>query len=98
MEKNSLYESLQFEYNVIDSVDGVFGEVHQCHNEYTPIHKKYAISVKANVPDRLKDKVYIAKQEINNNFKYLGGIWKNGFLRTKVLLVIMSPEILTAMA
>ena len=84
MQANSLYEPLQFNYSTTDSVKGVFGLVHHVHNNKTPVHKKYALSIKANVPDTLKSKTYIATTDLKGNFWYLGGDWQNGFLKTKV--------------
>ena len=84
METNSLYEPLNFTYNTQDSVDGIFGVLHQVHNDKTPVHKKYVLSIKAIVPKILEDKVFIAKKDKYANFWYMGGSWKNGFLRAKV--------------
>ena len=84
METFSLYEPLRFHYNTTDSVDGVFGEVHHVHFNNTPVHKKYVLSIRADVPDTLKSKTYIATTDLKGNFWHLGGKWKEGFLRTKV--------------
>jgi hypothetical protein len=84
MEAFSLYEPLMFRYNTTDSVEGVFGLVHHVHNNTVPVHKKYTLSIKANVPDTLKNKTYIATTDMKGNFWHLGGKWQNGFLKTKV--------------
>ena len=84
MESNSLYEPLKFHYSTTDSVEGVYGLVHNVHNNRTPVHKKYVLSIKANVPVTLKNKTYIATTDLKGNFWHLGGDWKEGFLRTKV--------------
>ena len=84
MEANSLYEPLNFMYNTEDSVESIFGVVHQVHTDKIPVHKKYVLSIKASIPSGVDDKVYIAKKDKNNNFWYMGGSWRNGFLRTKV--------------
>jgi len=84
MEAFSLYEPLQFNYSTTDSVKGVFGNVHSVHNNTVPVHKKYTLSIKANVPERLKSKTYIATTNMKGNFWYLGGDWQNGFLKNKV--------------
>ncbi|MBH70447.1 MAG: hypothetical protein CMP69_04325 [Flavobacteriales bacterium] len=83
MEKNSLYENINFIYSNEKNQYDFFGKIHKCHTEKIPVHKKFVLSIKENVPNRLRDKVYIAKK-INKNYKYLGGEWKDGFLRTKV--------------
>ena len=84
MQPNSLYESLQFRYNTTDSVEGVFGIVHHVHNNTVPVHKKYTLSIKANIPDTLKSKTYIATTDMKGNYWHIGGVWENGFLKTKV--------------
>ncbi len=84
MEAFSLYEPLKFRYNTTDSVEGVYGLVHHVHNNTVPVHKKYTLSIKANVPDTLKSKTYIATTNMKGHFWYLGGDWQNGFLKTKV--------------
>ena len=83
MESFSLYEPLRFHYNTTDSVDGVFGEVHHVHFNNTPVHKKYVLSIKADVVDTLRNKTYIATTDMKGNFWHIGGKWKDGFLRTK---------------
>ena len=83
MEAFSLYEPLIFHYNTTDSIEGVFGDVHQVHFNNTPVHKKYALAIKADVPDILKSKTYISTTDMKGNFWYIGGTWKDGFLKTK---------------
>ena len=84
MPKYSLYESLLFKYKKSDSIAGIFGNIHECHTDHTPVHKKYVLSIKADIPKKLRNKVYIAKIDKKNQFKYLGGIWKNGFVKSKI--------------
>jgi len=83
MQAFSLYEPIMFHYNTTDSIDGVFGEVHHIHYNTVPVHKNYTLALKSNVPDSLKNKVYIATTDMKNNFWHIGGEWKNGFLQTK---------------
>ena len=84
MQAFSLYEPLLFNYNSIDSIDGVFGEIHQVHFNNIPVHKKYNLSIKAYVHDSLKAKTYIATTDLNGNFWYLGGEWKDDYIQAKV--------------
>ena len=84
MEKYSLYKSLNFEYRKLDSIKGIYGSIHQCHYDYVPVHKKYAITIEEKIPNNLKEKVYIAKINNNNKFKYMGGVWNNGSIKTKI--------------
>ena len=83
MESFSLYEPLMFHYNTIDSVDGVYGKVHQVHYNNTPVHKKYVLSLNAEIADSLKAKSYIATTDLKGNFWHIGGKWTDGFIKTK---------------
>ena len=78
----SLYEDMIFRYSLLDSIKGVYGNIHRCHKKDTPLHKKYDLYIKENIPDNVKDKVYIAKREKENTFKYIGGIWEGLYLKT----------------
>ena len=84
MEKYSLYEDLNFEYSELDSIEGVFGKIQHCHHDYVSIHKSFVISLKAEIPKNLKNKVYIAKVDEKGNFWYMGGSWRNSMLSAKV--------------
>jgi len=78
----SLYEDIIFRYSLLDSIKGIFGNIHSCHKKDTPVHKKYDLYIKENIPEKIKNKVYIAKKEKENTFKYIGGIWEGLYLKT----------------
>ena len=84
MKEYSLYEDLKFEYIEKDSIEGVFGKVYHCHHDYVPSHKKFVISIKEKVPEKLKGKAFIAKVDENNHFLYMGGSWRNNMLSAKI--------------
>ena len=81
--KNYLYETIDFKYLEKDSISATFSNIHQCHYDIIPLHKAAKISIRANVPSYLKDKVYIAKLK-NDKYYYFGGKWENNFLTTKI--------------
>ena len=81
--KNYLYESIDFKYLEKDSLEGVYGKIHQCHYEIVPLHKSAKISIRANVPRHLREKVYIAKIK-GEKFRYFGNKWENNFLTAKI--------------
>ena len=83
MEAFSLYEPTMFNYKTTDSMEGVFGKVHQIHYQNTPVHKNYALALKANIPNELKQKTYIATTDMKGNFWYIGGVWIKDFIKTK---------------
>ena len=81
--KNYLYETIDFNYLEKDSIKGIYGKIHQCHFETVPLHKAAKISIRAKVPSRLKDKVYIAKVK-DNKFIYYGNKWENSYISAKI--------------
>ncbi|MFL2572959.1 MAG: M23 family metallopeptidase [Flavobacteriales bacterium] len=81
--KNYLYETIDFNYLEKDSIKGTYGKIHQCHFETVPLHKAAKISIRANIPSRLKDKVYIAKVK-DNKYIYFGNKWENSYLSAKI--------------
>ena len=83
MQPFSLYEPIMFNYNVTESAEGVYGEVHHLHYNTVPVHKKYTLAIKANLPENLKRKAYIATTDMKGHFWYIGGKWNNGYLKTK---------------
>ena len=83
MKAFSLYEPIMFHYDKTDSLAGVYGNVHHVHYNNTPVHNRYTLAIKANIPDKIKEKVYIATTDMKGNFWYTGGKWRNNFLQTK---------------
>ena len=81
--KNSLYQNINFEYERKDSVEGVYGFIHQCHFDHEPIHKKYNIDIKTSVPNKIKGHTYIAKRDKNGRYWYIGGTWKGDVISVK---------------
>ena len=81
--KNYLYESIDFKYLEKDSIEGIYGKIHQCHYEIVPLHKSAKISIRASVPRHLREKVYIAKIK-GEKFRYFGNKWENNFLTAKI--------------
>ena len=81
--KNYLYESIDFKYLEKDSIEGIYGKIHQCHYEIVPLHKSAKISIRASVPRNLREKVYIAKIK-GEKFRYFGNKWENNFLTAKI--------------
>ena len=84
MKPYSLYEDILFMYKKTESIEGTLSDIHSIHESTVPIHKKYIISIKSDIPDSLKNKVCIASTDMKGEFNYLGGIWKKGFLRAKI--------------
>jgi len=82
LNQKSLYETINFNYQKKDSINGVYGNIHQCHYDYVPLHKPANISIKSKVPNKLKERAYIAKIK-DKKYNYIGGSWKNNYLTTR---------------
>ena len=102
--KDALYDTLYFEYAKTESIKEGFSKVHHVHNQYTPIHKSYTLSIKPdNLPEHLRNKSLIAS--IGNEKDELisiGGEWQDDFVTVKtrkfgkfvVVIDTISPEII----
>ena len=82
LKERSLYETINFNYKKKDSINGIYGNIHQCHYNYVPLHKPANISIKSKVPNELKEKAYIAKIR-DEKYNYIGGNWQNNYITGK---------------
>ena len=82
LKERSLYETINFNYKKKDSINGIYGNIHQCHYNYVPLHKSATISIKSKVPNELKEKAYIAKVR-DKKYNYIGGNWQNNYITGK---------------
>ena len=80
LEKYSLYENCKIFHSEGLKTDSTFSEIHDFMNENIPLHKEFVISIKSDIPNNLKDKVYIAKVKNDGTFKYKGKVWRGEFL------------------
>ena len=80
----ALYDTLNFKHSLSYSQNEKIGTIHHCQNNYTPLQKQSVISIKSTLPNKLKNKAYIAKRIKKNKFKYMGGKWIDKFISTKV--------------
>jgi len=85
LEKYSLYENTNVYYSVGLKTDSTLSKIHHFMNENIPLHKKFVISIKSDIPNNLRDKVFIAKIQNNGTYKYKGKTWRNEFLSAKTI-------------
>jgi Peptidase family M23 len=85
MGKGVLYEDLKVEYVTdIDNSTGIYSSVHHIHDNQTPVHKSFEVSIKPySLPEALKSKAIIA-QCGNGRPDNCGGEWRGDRLFTKV--------------
>jgi murein DD-endopeptidase MepM/ murein hydrolase activator NlpD len=83
---NSLYNDILFKYNKLPQLPGLYSNIHQLHNKYTPIHQPITIRITpTNLPDSLKEKAIIAY--IDKNKPVWGsGSYKSGYIETTTRL------------
>lgn len=83
---NALYDDLKLHYNSLPQPEGLFSDIHQVHNKYTPIHQYITLHITPNnLPDTLKDKAVIAYIEKNKPI-WGNGNFKNGYIETNTRL------------
>lgn len=81
--KDALYDTLNFNYSRSDLKNGQYSAIHHVHNKYTPVHKEYTLSIKADrIPERLKDKALIASLG-KKRLISIGGEVKDNYLTVK---------------
>ena len=79
--KYSLYNDLYFSYSTEPSSDEFICDIHKIHNEDTPLHLSYSISLDVSITDEeLRDKAVICRLENKENLSCLSSQWKGGFL------------------
>ena len=79
--KHSLYNDVYFSYSTEPSSNKFICDIQKIHNEDTPLHLSYSISLEVFINDEeLRDKAVICRLENNDNLSCLSSQWKNGFL------------------
>ncbi len=83
--KNSFYSSFNFQYKTTEAEDNCISRIFHIHNENTPVHKKYKLSLKPdNLPEKYRDKAIIVLLEDDEDPASFGGIYKDGFIETRL--------------
>ena len=83
LERYSLYENCDISYSETPKTNNTLSEIHNFMNKNIPLHKEYVVSIKSDIPNNLKDKVYIAQVRDDGTFKYKGKTWKDGNILAK---------------
>ncbi|MGQ1909421.1 M23 family metallopeptidase [Marinifilum sp. RC60d5] len=80
---NSFYTDLKFNYS-LKKDSNFLSDIHSIHNNKIPIHNYYTLAIKANnIPNKLKDKVLIAAIGNKGKLSTTGGVYINGWVKTK---------------
>lgn len=82
--KNALYKTLEFEFQIKDTMRGAITPTYQLHNDYTPLHDYITISIKpGRISEELRNKAIIVNIDRNGRFYSRGGEWRNNYLSAK---------------
>lgn len=88
--ENCFYDTVCFDYKKAPAGnDDFYSDLHFIHNKYTPVHKRYNLSIKTSgvIDNNLKNKlclVYI-DEENRDQVIFAGGKWNNGFVEGTVM-------------
>lgn len=82
---NCLYDNINFYYSKKNIKGNFYADVYQIHNDETPVHNPYTISIKP-FPEALKykDKLVVVSIDKDNKTTSEGGEFNNGFVTAKV--------------
>lgn len=80
------YNDFAFRYSSRPAVKGGYSQVHEIHDETTPIHSYCTLSIRPeSLPDRLRSKATLARVEENGKLSYSGGTYdENGMVTGKI--------------
>ncbi len=98
-----LYRDLWFEYDTAAMPEGTFSRIHRIHNDRTPVHTYFDVTI---VPDSIPsdtDKLLLARITDDDTYIPYGGEWEDGALKASlrafgnfvVLIDTIPPEIIS---
>ena len=80
--RNSFYDTLYFSYQKEYPYSKAFSHRHHIHDKKDPVHHFFTITINpVNLPEKLKEKAFIARINDNESFSYAGNDWTDGKLR-----------------
>jgi murein DD-endopeptidase MepM/ murein hydrolase activator NlpD len=81
---NALYEDLLFEFKTSAPVKGSLTSVYHIHNQFTPVHSNYSLSIAAeNIPREFREKALIINLNDSNAPSPVTSKWQNGFMHAQ---------------
>jgi hypothetical protein len=81
---NALYDTLNFCYELKGKERNTFSATHKIHDQYTPLHKSFTISIKPeNYPEKLESKLLLAYYVRDGNIRSAGGEFNNGYVTAR---------------
>ncbi|TVR75421.1 MAG: M23 family metallopeptidase [Marinilabiliales bacterium] len=77
----ALYDDLLFGLHASPPVNGSLTPVYHIHDEFTPVHRNYQLSIGADkIPPELREKALIVNLNNNNSPSPVGSRWNDGYV------------------
>ncbi len=82
-EAGSFYDNIPLKHTTKPSTSQyVYSDIHKVHDGKTPVHKYFDVAINGSrVPDRLRNKVLIARKNSAGRVSSIGGEWEGGYLK-----------------
>jgi len=81
---NVLYEDLEFNYWVEDTIENALCPLYNIHDLYTPLHSYLALSIKLpSIPNRLRKYCMMVSLDEDGKIVQEGGYWKGDYIIVK---------------
>jgi hypothetical protein len=82
----ALYDTLRFKFTRSAAQPGMYSEVYNVHNKYTPLHRSFNLSIKPDiVPAGKESKLLIIMLDNKSNKIPLTSMWNSGFISANPL-------------
>ncbi len=83
--KNHLYNHIYFTHGSSEAIPGTFSPIIHVHNRFTPVHRPYELSIKADsLPPLLWSNALVATINSKGEIESAGGSYNNGYVVTNV--------------
>ena len=79
----SVYDNYHFDVGVGHKTKNTLSKEYHFMDKNIPLHKEIVVTIQDSIPEKLKDKSYIAIKREDGTFKYKGKTWKEGRLLAK---------------
>ena len=81
----ALYDTLYFKYGTSPAPEQGLSKLYHLHYDYVPLQTWCSLKIPANdIPERLTNKILIAKLDNKNNISSAGGEFENGSITAKI--------------
>ena len=82
----TLYDTLNFSYKKENGTSEMFSDLHYVHNNLTPVHKAYSLSIKPKtIPVGKESKLLIVQLADDQKKNAVSSFWSDGYLTADVL-------------